>query len=358
MKIGILTFHRCINYGSFWQAKCLADGIKNLGHSVEILDHFSARVNRAEWKCALQPVLPTPVPRSDYQWYKQKIEKFFEAFCSLPLSKPFPLENPALMDEYDLVVVGSDEVWNLSHPWYGYYPVFYGEGIRARQLISYAASFGNYDVTWKPDQNWVNKLYHFNKISVRDRNSQMIIGNILGFEPETVLDPCLQFPINLETKKLPYIAVYGHNFSDSFIKRVVHYAGTRKLPLISIGYRNDWADEQWLSAGPHEFATCISKSSAVVTNFFHGCVFSLLSSKPFACETSSYRNHKIQDLLIRVNALANLITEDSENKQFNTAMSETLDSGISSQIEHLRNSSEAWLKSALVPDKVSHYESV
>ena len=48
------------------------------------------------------------------------------------------------MESYDLVVVGSDEVWNLHHPWYGGCSLFYGDGINARRLVSYAASFGNY----------------------------------------------------------------------------------------------------------------------------------------------------------------------------------------------------------------------
>jgi len=71
LKIGILTFHRCINYGSYWQARCLAEGLMERGHKVVILDHDSGRVNMAEWKCAMQPVLPTPVPPSDRALYRE-----------------------------------------------------------------------------------------------------------------------------------------------------------------------------------------------------------------------------------------------------------------------------------------------
>lgn len=68
-RIGILTFHRCINYASYWQARCLAEGIRARGHEVEILDPDSRRVSLAEWKCALRPVLPTPVPKRDRLLY-------------------------------------------------------------------------------------------------------------------------------------------------------------------------------------------------------------------------------------------------------------------------------------------------
>ena len=47
-RIGVLTFHRCINYGSYWQARCLTEGLRRRGHDAGLLDHRSARVNRAE----------------------------------------------------------------------------------------------------------------------------------------------------------------------------------------------------------------------------------------------------------------------------------------------------------------------
>src|SRR4051794_669792 len=97
LKIGILTFHRCINYGSYWQARCLANGLAAMGHEVTILDHDSKRINIAEWKCAFQPVLPQQVPASDHTPYRQKIERFFRAFKALPLSGRFNINNPGEM---------------------------------------------------------------------------------------------------------------------------------------------------------------------------------------------------------------------------------------------------------------------
>ena len=94
LKIGVLTFHRCINYGSYWQARCLVEGLQARGHNAVLLDHHSRKVNLAEWKCAYRPVLPTDVPPSDYPLYRQKITRFFRAFETLPLSSPFPLDRP------------------------------------------------------------------------------------------------------------------------------------------------------------------------------------------------------------------------------------------------------------------------
>jgi len=358
LKIGVLTFHRCINYGSYWQARCLVEGLRNRGHDAVILDHYSGRVNLAEWRCAYRPVLPTPVPSSDYPLYREKIKGFFNAFETLPLSSGFCLEDPGQMDSYDVVVVGSDEVWNLFHPWYGRCPLFYGDGIRADQIISYAASFGNYDSHWQLEETWTDKLRNFSSISVRDENSRVIIKNAIGIDAQMVLDPCLQFPIEPGKRDLskllkPYVAVYGHNFSQSFVAQIKAWASHRKLPLVSIGYRNDWADEQWITADPHDFAHFMSGTKALVTNFFHGCVFALRNAKPFVCETSPYRNNKLRGLMAKIGGEKYLLTEDSIAAVYSDRLNNPLDEGILKKIEYLRQSSHAFLDKALTLKQLS-----
>ncbi|HSX64679.1 MAG TPA: hypothetical protein VLF15_08120, partial [Pseudoxanthomonas sp.] len=97
MKIGVLTFHRCINYGSYWQARCLAQGLRANGHDAVLLDHDSRRINLAEWKCAFRPTLPEQVPLADRARYREKIQRFFRAFQAMPLSPRFQLEEPSDM---------------------------------------------------------------------------------------------------------------------------------------------------------------------------------------------------------------------------------------------------------------------
>jgi hypothetical protein len=357
LKIGVLTFHRCINYGSYWQARCLTEGLQARGHKAVLLDHYSRRVNLAEWKCAYQPVLPTPVPKEDQPLYREKIERFFHAFESLPLSAPFPLHRPFEMEDYDVVVTGSDEVWNLAHPWYGGCPLFYGDGLNARQLISYAASFGSYHASWRLEQQWADKLRNFDAISVRDANSQSIIQDALGFTPEMVLDPCLQFPVQPDVRdlnflKTPYVAVYGHNFSNAFASEIRRWAAHRRLPLISIGYRNDWADAQWLAADPHDFAHFMAHSEAVATNFFHGCIFALRNKKPFVCETSPYRSNKVQGLMAKVGGEKHLLTEEAPPVAYNTRLSEPPDEEMLKKIDQLRHRSNQYLDGALALKRV------
>jgi Polysaccharide pyruvyl transferase len=354
LKIGVLTFHRCINYGSYWQARCLVELLRAKGHEAVLLDHYSKRINIAEWKCAYQPVLPTAIPKKDYPQYRIKIEKFFASFDALPLSPCFPLDKPGEMEHYDVVIVGSDEVWNLYHPWYGGNPFLFGEGINANRIIAYAASFGNYPSNnGLPAEFASSLLRHFDAIAVRDENSKSIIKNTIGIEPTIVLDPCLAFPLTEPAHEAelalqqPYVAVYGHNFSEAFIRNIKQWATRRNLPLVSIGYRNDWADKQWLTAGPLEFAHFIAQSAAVATNFFHGCIFSLLSQKPFACESTQYRNIKVRDLLSKIGGQQHLLNSDAGFNKYDELLSESLSTIIRENIMQLRHHSVKYLESSL-----------
>lgn len=351
-KLGILTFHSCINYGSFWQTRCLIDGLRSLGADPVILDHRSSRIRRAEWRCAFQPLLPARSSLSDLPLYSSKIRKFLAAIESYPLSRAFEIDNPAEIERFDLVLVGSDEVWNLSHPWYGGCPIFYGDGVPARRLASYAATFGNHPAATGLEIYWADKLRRFDDISVRDANSRTIIERELGRNATLVLDPCLQFPGSTRRCRgigntPPYVAVYGHSFPGWFQGAVRRWAASRSLPLVSIGYRNDWADEQWLDAGPYEFAGFIADAEAVVTNFFHGCVFSLLNRKPFACTLSDYRSNKIRDLARTVGAERHLVSENTPQATYAALLGDVLDPGVADRVAKLRLQSEAYLANVL-----------
>ncbi|MDR0182629.1 polysaccharide pyruvyl transferase family protein [Lysobacter arvi] len=347
VKTGVLTFHRCINYGSYWQARCLLDGLASFGHDAVLLDHASARVDRVEWRCALRPV---PGQSGDRAAYRAKTRRFFEAFQALPMSPAFPLDAPHAMERYDTVVVGSDEVWNLSHPWYGRVPLFYGAGLNARRKIAYAASIGHHDTQGGLDGNLSRHLRGFDAISVRDDASASLVGHALGTQIEVVLDPCLAFPPGPEagnTTGSPYLALYGHGFSPAFAEAVRAWARRRGWPVVSIGYRNEWADRHWIEAGPHEFATFMANAGAVATGFFHGCVFALRHRRPFVCEGSWYRGTKLRCLMRQVGGERHLLGPTPTMHDVATLLDAPLPSHIETRIAALRRSSRRFLRDAL-----------
>lgn len=352
-RLGVLTFHRCINYGSYWQARCLVEGLGSMGASVELLDHDSPAVKWAEWRCALRPTLPLSTRRSDFPAYAAKTRKFLDAFEQLPLSRPFPLDQPQQMGDYDAIVVGSDEVWNLHHPWYGGRDIFYGVGLRSQHLVSYAASFGNQDASHGLSDYRRTQLRRFRAVSVRDDNSRRIIRAALDHEPELVLDPCLQFPPTAAAdagdgeERAAYIALYGHGFPDWFGKAIRQWADRSDRTIVSIGYRNDWANEQRLSAGPREFARLIARSCAVVTNFFHGCVFSLINDLPFATVTSEYRRNKVRDLMDALDMPERIATSGTSAGEYARLLAEPAGPATATRIAQFRSQSDEFLRDAL-----------
>lgn len=345
-RVGVLTFHRCINYGSYWQARCLVEGLRGSGRDAVLIDHDSPAVNRAEWRCALQPELPVRSSAADMKAYAAKTRRFLDAFETLPLSQRFNLDEPDTLEEFDAIVVGSDEVWNLRHPWYGGHPVFYGSGLKARRLVSYAASFGNQNASEGLPQYWAERLRGFERISVRDHNSAALVREVLGEEPELVLDPCLQFPPAMKRERTApsYVAVYGHSFPGWFEKGVKRWAGGRGYRLVSIGYRNEWTEDNCLAADPQAFVRLMAGASAVATNFFHGFVFALLARASFVCVASDYRANKVRDLARLLGAERRLV---ASGRQVAEMLSAPLEETIFERIAAMRRHSSAYLESAL-----------
>jgi hypothetical protein len=349
--VGILTFHRCINYGSYWQARCLVEGLRARGLDAVLVDHHSARVNRAEWRCALSPHLPAPTSAGDRAAYARKARRFLAAFDRLPLSPPVSLDRPDAAEPYDLVLVGSDEVWNQRHPWYGGAPLFYGVGAPSRRLAAYAASFGNQPVSDRLDSDRAALLDRFEAISVRDDNSRALVRDALGRDVALVLDPCLQFPPAEDHPALGesegIAIVYGHSFPEWFQIGVRAWARDADLRLCSLGYRNDWADEQRLDVPPEDFPAAIARAAAVATTFFHGCVFALLHGRPFVAAASDYRANKVSSLLRLVGAEDRLADAGTPASGYAAALGDPLPAAVSARIAALRAGSGAWLDHAL-----------
>ena len=347
-KIGVLTFHRSINYGSYWQARALVEGLRARGEDAELLDHDCGCIRRAEIACALQPELPRRTPRRFLKSYAEKARRFAASVAALPLSPRFPLEDPRKAGAYDVIVVGSDEVWNFRHPWFGSKPIFFGDELRANRLVSYAASFGNHCAWDGIHPDWARKLDRFSAISVRDENSRHLIAGGTGREPALVLDPCLQFPQSaVQPDSGRYAVVYGHGFPAWLKRRVRRWADRRGLPLLSIGYLNDWADEQLVTAGPIEFAQLMGSARAVVTNFFHGCVFALLNGKPWISSPNAYRSIKIPDLVSALGAQSRLVDEGTPQDFLEDQLDTRTRAEVAERIEELRARSEVYLDAAL-----------
>lgn len=247
-------------------------------------------------------------------------------------------------------MVGRDEVWNFRHPWYGSERAFFGDSFRARRLAAYAASFGAHDAEAGVGPEWRTLLRRFSAISVRDENSRRLVAAALGETPSLALDPCLQFPRAAAVPNAPEsgeILIYGHGFPVWFQDAVRGFAVAVGAPLVSFGYQNDWADEQRIAEGPESFARAMAASRAVVTNFFHGCVFSVINRRPFAAALSPYRANKVSDLLHRLGLQSRLLDEDAPPWRYISALTEPPEAAVEERLARQRTASDRFLDRAL-----------
>ena len=314
MTIGVLTFHESINYGSYWQARCLVEGLSARGAPAVLLDHRCPTIRSRELRSAFQPELPARTPRRHHPALGRKVRAFADAVATLPSSPPFPLDRPAEAGDFDTIVVGSDEVWNFSHPWYGGKRLFFGDDLRADRLVSYAASFGNHPASHALDEGWAARLKRFDAVSVRDENSRILAAAALGRDPDMVLDPCLQFPdvLPASPETGDHLVLYGHGLPDWFARAVRRWADEAALRIVALGYPHPLADEDRADAGPLEFAALIGSARAVATSFFHGAVFALHYGKPLAAATSPYRRIKLEGLTASMGVPHRLVDNDPD----------------------------------------------
>jgi hypothetical protein len=349
-RVGILTFHRCINYGAYWQARCLSQHFQEAGHQVELLDYRCLRYFLGEVRHALRP--QRPAPKTDVFRLLMKTLRFLSAQQCLQRTSLFSMSTPPDFSHLDLLVVGSDEVWNLAHVHLGGVPLFFGETLRPKKLVSYAASFGSYNAAEGLPEVFAQRLRRFDHISVRDENSRQLATSGYGREVPLVLDPCLQFkPTASHSRSFSpsdYLLVYGKNFDLQIATHARAWAQARGLRIISIGYRNDWADESVLSAGPDDFVNAFRGASAVVTSYFHGCVFSLRFDKPFAVQLSHYRANKIRGLLSSVNSPHRIVTSQSPER-LDELLSSPIEAAVMTNIAEQRRLSDEFLHGCLQP---------
>lgn len=300
-------------------------------------------MTRAEWACALQPHLPERSSAADRRRLAAKVRAFAHAQARLARSSRFPLAgSPG--EAFDRIVVGSDEVWNPSHPWYGGAGLFWGDGLAGTPLIAHAASCGHHADPFPADR--AASLERFAAIAVRDRTTQARVHEATGRSPPLVLDPCLQFPPERAAplRRAPYALVYGHDFPEWVGPVARDWARQHGLQLLSLGYRNAFADVQWLEANPGGFASAMTGASAVITTMFHGVVFALNAGVPFAAVSSHYRATKLGDLAALVGVERNIATDRAG---FVAALAEAPGDEVTNTIAALRARSHAALHHAL-----------
>lgn len=293
MKIGIFTLHDGINYGAYQQVYTMQSFLQSKGHEVKVINYKNMKYTAKEflglfYKKSLKVAISSVKKRTI----------FINHSKNLNLTKRY--FSVKKIGGFDLILFGSDEVWNYKSPFVGYDLSYFGEGINDRK-ISYAPSFGNVNDEVIP-VDVANALKDYSHISIRDYNSRNIVENKLGLKCTYVCDPIFLLEDSLaEAKYTPtvddHIVVYAVGLKSHDIVLIKNTAKKMNKKLVSIGYYNSWCDINYDSPKPIDWINMIKNSKYFVTNTFHGTMYSIKYNINLKIIKKDYWNNKISGLI-------------------------------------------------------------
>lgn len=342
MKVGIISMQRVCNNGSFLQAYGLKKLIESLGHEVIFVDYEVGKPiiqsfadKKTYYKLKLRnSIIKLFLTCKWLRWvlpegYKQIIRER-EGYKKIIKQYLNITDKTNCHSLVDVIVIGSDEVFNCTqiNPEVGFSPELFGANQKADKVITYAASFGNTTLQKLKDlgltENIKQYLKELSSISVRDRNSESVVYNLLGSKPEVNLDPVLMYDFmpTIEDKKLrkDYIVVYAYRsrITAEEAAEIKAFAKQQGKKLISVSGQLDFCDEH-IVVNPFECLNVYRHADYVITDTFHGTIFSIINRKKFVTlirksKGSSYGNQeKLQDLLNRLGLQERSYSYDSDN---------------------------------------------
>lgn len=348
MKIGIVTVHDSNNYGSFLQAYALQRVFQDMGHEV-----YFAVTRRKEFvkgtyipAISVKKLIGHPI-----QTLKNRQSGILKWKAFLEDQKVFSEISGEELDQMDLVVLGSDEIWNVQVRSFQN-PIFYGRG--QRKAVAYGVSVGRAayeDITKYPEL--VQDIRQIRSIMVRDSRTQRIVEKICGFMPETVCDPTFLVPRTIfkSTEKRSgnisgsYLLIYSYTISRELRDKIQEFARANGLKTVSACFYYRWADYN-IMCGPLEFCRIIEEADYVITTTFHGTIFSVLNEKQFVSLPASI---KTNDLLVRLGMEERLIESSTDLSTIQELLQKRMiDYGkVNCRISEMREKSLALLKKSM-----------
>ncbi|MGN0647446.1 MAG: polysaccharide pyruvyl transferase family protein [Oscillospiraceae bacterium] len=313
MKIGIISMQRIYNYGSFMQSYALKRLVESLGHDVVFVDIKPGRqlepVKRdtiSKIKLLFSKLDRYALKRIEHHYQDKKMFAIFKQVLKDELGVDAFIDN----EHCDVVIIGSDEVFNCTQVGkpFGFTSHLFGDEVNAEKVISYAASFGHTNMDdlkkYRIDEEVGQYLRNFSAISVRDKNSLELVKQLSGIEAFEHMDPVIvgDFDDRIPKPRLrDYIAVYAYGNrikTKEEINAIKEFARKRNKKLVAVGMYQMWCDINVVGT-PFEIVGYIKHADFVITDTFHGCVFSIKYQKQFAAFVRESNRNKLTDLLSR-----------------------------------------------------------
>lgn len=299
MKVGIITIHNSPSYGASLQSYALWKYISMQGIDCEIIDlhrphqkdyvpskkHKPFKPFSAKLKDMVKKMLGyTPNPYLTDEAHN----KFDEFNLKIKLSRPYLgiddlYQNPP---EYDLYITGSDQVWNPFQP-YCLEPYFLTFAPKGKRCISYAASIGISELPKNVADDFKKWIEHYDSVAVREQTAQKILSEITDKKTVRVCDPTFllsgqqwrEIAVSPENEQ-KYILVFSLGKSQLLLDYAAKLSRESGFQVLVIGKKDERDNGKPYKiiddAGPGEFLGYIANAEMVITDSFHGTVFSII----------------------------------------------------------------------------------
>lgn len=315
MRLGIVSCYFINNYGSILQAYALeeyfnAKGIECDTISVEGLKPYLAaqkkqyyfrNIRKAGLIFSKLPMLYLKIlQKINYrnlgQMHSERVRKFDEFRKNFNLSNESAVSLKQLTSlslMYDMIVVGSDQLWRPDNIFPEYYTLSWVPDNIPK--VSYATSFGVAEL----DRGCKSKarafLNRLSAISVRESSGSHLVKELTGESPYVVCDPVFlltkkQWSMLADVSPCPnqkYIFVYFLGEERECRKFTEKLSAVTGLPVLGVIHNDAYiASDERIdypigSCSPNEFLGLISNAEYVCTDSFHAVAFSTIFNKNF-----------------------------------------------------------------------------
>ena len=290
-KVGIVTWHYYVNFGSALQTFASYHTLKQMGYLPVVVNYrnrrlYSDSLSLKSRICHSIKSVLTKIPfvPLNYKYNDDLFRKRYIKETKLFFDEELGKE---ICSGLDAVVCGSDQIWapNVYNP---FYFAHYLDGSKIRK-VSYAASIGLNDIPDNLVDSYRSHLLDFYAISVREQEGSNLLKQRCNIDSTVVLDPTLLVDVSVYKKMQsrvpgihrPYLFCYFLNKEHKYREKVEKYAKEHNLEIIGVSDRD--SDAIWMkklsNLGADHFLWLINNAETVMTDSYHGSIFSLLFHK-------------------------------------------------------------------------------
>lgn len=375
-RIAIVNRTNLKNYGSVLQVFALCEAVKELGYTCEIVwergtisKHYDFRIKKLV-VIALRAVLHPSIWRKTMKVTRyvvneknsKKKDTCFDEFVGRYLQKAYytscELKKIARSDYYFKFVCGSDQVWCSTSIYVD--PLMYLRFAPQNKRIAYAPSLGREYIPRFNRRIMKRYISEIPTISIREDVGQMLIKELTGRDAPIVVDPTLlltkerwdelEKPID---SSAPFLLCYFLSQpSKKTLAEIERIAISKKLKIVSLTETLSLLDDSicvsFPECGPCEFISYIKNAELILTDSYHGMIFSIIYEKIFWSiernDVSEYDQSSRQLSLLR---LIGLTERYLLNQDYISDLESINYNSINERIESLRDISTHYLYHAL-----------